>query len=276
MRASVLLAILLVARAAGAQTTAAGAEPDYRVGPQDVLLVTVFDEPALTGKYTVDADGTFTFPLIGRIEAGGLALRAIQEALTIRLADGYIKKPQVRIEVEQYRSQSVFVIGEVRNPGKYPLSGRMTLIEALAQAGSTTAAASHEVLVIHAAGDRQGDAPLLPDRASSADTVRVSIPDLQSGKLSQNVVLGDGDTIFVPKAETFFVTGYVKTPGSYVLQQGMTVLQALSLAGGVSERGSTKRLKVIRVVDARKKEVSVELTDPVRAGDTIVVPQRFF
>jgi polysaccharide export outer membrane protein len=106
--------------------------------------------------------------------------------------------------------------------------------------------------------------------------IKVNVMDLQSGKLSNNVALRDGDTVFVPKAEPFFVTGQVRSPGSYPLQKGMTVLQALSVAGGVTDRGTTRRMKLIRMADGKKKELSVELTDLVQPGDTIIVPQRFF
>ena len=85
------------------------------------------------GKYTVEADGTFTFPLIGRVKAGGLTLRSVEEALRKELSNGFFKNPQVSVAVEQYRSQRVFVVGEVRMPGTYPLTGDTTLIEALAR-----------------------------------------------------------------------------------------------------------------------------------------------
>ena len=115
---------------------------DYVVGPQDVLTITVWDESDLTGRYSVEADGTFTFPLIGRVQVGGLTLRAVEEELTKQLLDGFFQNPQVSVAIEQYRSQQIFVVGEVRNPGTYPLVGDMSLIEALARAGSTTAAST--------------------------------------------------------------------------------------------------------------------------------------
>ena len=107
---------------------------DYVIGPQDVLLIQVFDQPDLGGKYTVEADGTFTFPMIGRVKAGALTLRGFEKELRERLADGYFRSPQVTVAVEQYRSQRVFVMGEVRQPGPVVLTGGMTLIEALARA----------------------------------------------------------------------------------------------------------------------------------------------
>ncbi len=200
----------------------------------------------------------------------------VAERLTNQLNDGYLRSPQVTVEVEQFRSQSIFVIGEVRSPGRYPMTGNMGLLEALAEAGSTTANAGSEVLVIHLREGEVGSAPMLPSDEEEQDVTRVDLRALQTGRLSQNIRLLDGDTIFVPRAESFFLSGHVRTPGSYVLEPGMTVLQALTLAGGISDRGSSRRIKILRVVDGERVEIDVEMDDIVLPGDTIVVPQRFF
>src|SRR5215212_7655047 len=99
------------------------AQTDYSVGPQDVLTITVFGEAELSGKYTVEQDGTFTFPQIGRLKAGGLSLRALEAELKKQLADGYLRNPQVAVSIETYRSQRILILGEVRSPGEYQLSG---------------------------------------------------------------------------------------------------------------------------------------------------------
>src|SRR5437667_4023597 len=109
---------------------------DYVVGAQDVLGITVWNQPDLTAKYTVEVDGTFTFPFIGRVKVAGLTLRQIEVELKRQLAEGYYKNPQVSVAIDSYKSQRIFVVGEVRSPGAYPLGGNMTLMEALAQAGS--------------------------------------------------------------------------------------------------------------------------------------------
>ena len=137
---AVLVALLLSSASGRAQSPA-----DYVIGPADVLAIQVYDQTELGGRYTVDADGTFTFPLIGRVKAGGMTLRGFEAELRKKLADGYFRNPQVTVSVEQYRSQRVFVMGEVRNPGPVPLTGGMTLIEALARAGSTLPSSSGEV-----------------------------------------------------------------------------------------------------------------------------------
>jgi polysaccharide biosynthesis/export protein len=268
-----LFLVLTLAALTGAQAPSDPQAREYVVGAQDVLKVTVFDEPQLSGTFRVDADGSFTYPFVGRLKAVGQTLRSIEAELTARLADGYVRKPQVAIEVEQYRSRSVFIVGEVRSPGKYPLSGEMTLMEALAQAGSTTASAGSEVLILRP-DDRNGDNELNPGATPAHRTTRVNIADLQAGRLSNNVMLHEGDTVFVPKAERFFVTGYVRTPGAYTHERGMTVLQAVSLAGGLSDRGSNRGIRVIRVINGQKAEISVKLTDVIEPNDTIVVRQR--
>ena len=114
----------------------------YQIGANDTLRVTVFDADNLTGTYRVDTDGFITFPLLGRIQAAGLTVGVFQDRLHTGLANGYIRDPQVRVDVEEYKSQSVFVSGEVRAPAEIRMSGGMTLLKALAQVGSPTSAAS--------------------------------------------------------------------------------------------------------------------------------------
>jgi polysaccharide export outer membrane protein len=247
---------------------------DYIIGPQDVLTIQVFEQADLGGRYTVETDGTFSFPLIGRVTAGGMTLRKFEGELKKKLADGYFRNPQVAVAVEQYRSQRVFVMGEVRNPGPVQLTGGMTLIEALARAGSTLSSSSGEVAIVRA--PQGGHGPTLPDPATGATILRASIRDLEGGSLKQNVELRDGDTIFVPRAESAYVFGQVKSPGAYAIQKDTTVLQALSLAGGVTENGAMNRIKVVRLVNGEKKELKVKLTDLVKPGDTVIVPERYF
>jgi polysaccharide biosynthesis/export protein len=272
---SAMLVVLLSSGARSlAQTSGDLSVTDYRVGPQDVLTITSYDQADLSGKFTVEADGTFTFPLIGRVKAGGLTLRGLEESLKTRLKDeGYFRNPQVTVAVETYKSQKVYVIGEVRTPGPYPLSGDMSLVEAIARAGSTLPTASGEAIIVHATPGATG--PTLP--SDDANTERVDLLALQNGVVKQNIVLRDGDTISVPKAESVYVTGQVKNPNAYALQQkNTTVLQALSLAGGVTDRGSMSRIKIIRIVKGDKKEFKAKLTDVVQPNDTIFVNDRLF
>jgi len=257
-----------------AQTGGDGPVTDYRVGAQDVLTITSYDQADLSGKFTVEADGTFTFPLIGRVKAGGLTLRALEDSLKTRLKDeGFFRNPQVTVAVETYRSQKIYVIGEVRSPGSYPLSGDMSLVEAIARAGSTLPSASGEAIIVHAPPGATG--PSVPSQGANTETV--DLRALQNGAGTLNIVLRDGDTISVLRAESVYVLGQVKNPNAYALQQkNTTVLQALSLAGGVTDRGSMSRIKLTRIVKGDKKELKVKLTDIVQPGDTIFVNDRLF
>src|SRR5437870_12562532 len=156
---------------------------DYIVGAQDVHGITVWNQPDLTGKFTVETDGTFTFPFIGRVKVGGLTMRQIEAELKSRLADGYLKNPQVSVAIDSYKSQRIFVVGEVKSPGAYPLGGNMTLMEALAQAGSTTADAGDEAVIVRASPGRAAAAPVLSDTETSSEVVRVQLGELEAGSL---------------------------------------------------------------------------------------------
>ena len=245
------------------------AQTDYVVGAQDVLTITVFGEAELSGKFTVEQDGTFTFPQIGRVKAGGSTLRAVEQELRTKLADGYLKNPQVSATIENYRSQRILIMGEVRSPGEYQLTGEMTLLSALARAGSTTPTASRDATIVRPRKDpKPGE--------DASEIIKIDLADLQAGNMSLNVSLQDGDTINVLKAHSVFVAGQVKSPGAYAVESDTTVLQVVSLAGGLTDRGSDSRIRVQRTVKGKKVEIAVKLTDLVLPGDTIIVRERFF
>ena len=145
MTMTALLAFVLLLPIA--QTQRSTLQPEYIVGAQDKLSITVFDEPTLTRTVTVDNDGTIDFPHIGRLKAAGLSLRAIEAELRRRLGppNGILVNPHVSLDVETYRSQVVYVTGYVRMPQSVPLRGNMTIMDALAAAGSPTAEAAQFV-----------------------------------------------------------------------------------------------------------------------------------
>ena len=281
--------------APGAAETASQDPQSYTIGVRDVLDVSVFNQADLSGRYTVETDGAFSFPLIGRVVAAGRTVEELEAALRTRLLDGYFRDPRVTVAVAEYRSRQVFVMGEVRSPGAYPLAADTTLIEVLSLAGSLTSQASGMAIVVRANGTRPGGAPGEPPFAdggggpppaanggagaplpAESETIRVNLRDLEGGDLSRNIVLRDGDTVFVPRAETFYVFGEVRSPGSFPIQEGLTVLQALSLAGGANEFAALNRITILRMVDGEQVEIRVKLDDLVQRDDTIRVPVKFF
>jgi polysaccharide export outer membrane protein len=251
-------------------------QPNYQIGPQDELRVTVFDAEGLTGIYRVGDDGFISFPLLGRISVSGTSLAATQERIRTLLMNGYIRDPQVRVDVQEYKSQSIFVSGEVRAPAEIRMTGGMTLLKALAQAGSPLSSASSELTIAR----QKKNAGATPDASATggsdaSEVIRVNWRDLQTGRTG-DVSLQDGDVIFVPKAQTFYIQGYVRNTGSYVLEPGMSVEQAIALAGGLNERGTNRGIKATRMVNGKTVEVSLNLSDKVQAGDVISIKQRLF
>jgi len=247
----------------------------YRLGPRDGLSILVFGHDELSGKFTVAADGTLSFPLIGAVKAGSRTVSDVQSELITRLGAGYLKDPRVTVEIDRYVSQRVFVIGEVHTPGAVPLTGPMTLLEVLARAGSLTEQAGGDLVILRG-GDQSAVGPLVPGQGGTSELGRLSVQQLRRGAVATNVILADGDTVFVPRAENVFVLGLVNRPGPFVFESGLTVVRALALAGGTTALGSTGRVRIVRVVDGKRTESKAQLDDVLQPGDTIIVGARRF
>ena len=248
---------------------AAQIETDYVVGPQDVLNVRIFGEEKLSGRIRIDSDGSFPFEYLGRVKAEGMTTSQIEAFLAKALGDGYLRNPQVSVEVVEYRSQSVFVTGEVRSPNKYSLPGNSTLMDVLTLAGSVTANAGNWVQITHA---RQGGEMLGPAASAEYD-MRVNLRDIQTGK-AQNIKMRDGDTIYVPKSERVWVVGQVRNTGPVVFEEGMTVFEAIAAAGGITEKGSNSRIEIVRIENGQRKSIDAKQTDVLKPGDQVNVRTR--
>ena len=285
--APLLVALLLVFGAVDASAQRVGSPPvdpskvvatppptlapslEYVVGALDVLKITIYGEAGLSGAIRVDNDGSFPFQYLGRVKAEGLTTAEIEKVLRDRLGDGYLRTPQVSVEVLEYRSQSVFVTGEVRLPNKYSLPGNSTLMDVLTLAGSVTSNAGTWVQITHARAGVKGLGPAV----TAEYDVRVNLHDIQTGK-AQNVQVQDGDTIFVPKAERVWVVGQVRNSGGIPFEDGMTVFQAISAAGGINEKGSNSRIEIIRIEDGKRKTIDAKQTDLLKPGDQVNVRAR--
>lgn len=278
---------LLDALQAASQVTPqpAPAPHEYVVGPEDILKITVYGHDDLSQLVVVQPDGSLVFPLIGRVEASEKTIRDIERTITDRLLKGFIRDPQVTVTVSEYRSHMVFILGEVARPGSYPLTARTTVVEILARAGPMTSNAGMEVLVVRPQPGVQG--PVLPSQVGDAaagasegtrraQVFRINVPDLQAGELEKNLVLMTNDTVFVPVAPKIFVSGEVKSPGAFPFAQGLSVRQAITLAGGLSEDGSTGRIRIVRESAGRTKELKAALEDRLMPGDTVVVKAKLF
>ena len=272
---AVILACLLHAAPAGPQqpaqppapavTPAVSSQHEYVIGVADVLDVTVFNEvDASRAGATVDNDGTIDLPYIGRVKVAGLSASAVETTIKERLSKGFLVNPSVSVTVVKYRSKIVGVQGSVRAPGEYILQGNVSLTSVLAQAGSFTPDAGSIVLISRR--NAQG----------GSEQIKVTRHDIESGK-AQDILLQDRDTVLVPKAEQIFINGYVRQPGQYTWEDGLTLERALTLAGGLTERGAAGRVEIERTVNGKAVKIQkAKMSEPILANDTIRVPQRIF
>lgn len=263
--------------AAGDVRPAGAAGQDYRVGPGDVLRVTVYGHEDLTQTITIQPDGSFVFPLLGTIQVVRATPAELAEHIADRLGKGLIRDPKVSVVVQDFRSQVVFAVGEVTRPGPYPLAGDATVVEILARAGPLSPNAGTEVVVVRP--KRQVDKPVLPEDVSSpaeAEVLRVDMRELRAGHLEKNLRLKANDTVFVPEATRVFVSGEVRNPGAFPFTSGLTIRQAIALAGGFTPDASTKNARVVRDVDGVSATFKMKLDERIRPGDTIVVKAKLF
>jgi polysaccharide export outer membrane protein len=222
----------------------------YVLGPEDQIVIHAFQAEEISGKpVEISGDGYINLPLLGRVKAAGLTIVQLESALAARLAT-YIEHPQVTLLVLDYRSQPISVIGAVRNPGVIQLKGRKTLVEVIALAGGLIAESGNTVIITRELSN--GRIPL----ASAADDPagRISVARLNLRKVmdaqapADNIVIEANDVLTVPRGQMVYVVGEVQRPGGYVLNERDTVsvLQALSLAGGLTPNASPKKAKILR------------------------------
>ena len=242
------------------------AAEDYLLGGGDTVHISVYEQPDLTTDVRISQDdGTITFPLLGEVAIAGLSPEAAGSKIAKLLKDrGFIKNPQVAVTVQEFFSQKIRVMGQVGKPGEYSLKGESRVIDLITQAGGLQEDAADLIIVVKNEGGK---------------SVKHEIDLLQfyAGDMSQNIEVSRGDFILVPKMNRFYIQGEVSRTGMYRLERDMTVMQALSVGGGVSGRGSLKGLKVIRhKADGTTEKIGVELTDRLQPNDVLIVKERLF
>lgn len=252
---------------------------DYRIGRQDLLEISVFGVDELDQTVRVSDDGSISMPLLGRLSVAGLTKNELEQLIARLLADSYVRDPQVTVFIKDYESKKVAVTGAVKKPGSYEMLGRKTLLEMISLAGGLDVDPGREIIIF-----RQPD---------DAPTERVAV-DLEGlvydADPALNLVLQPNDIVYIPAIERvrIFVSGAVKNPDVYEVprDEPVTVLKAVTLAGGTTERAAQKRIQVIRtdpagervvlVVDLRKVKRG-KAEDPIlRKDDIVLVPEAFF
>ena len=247
-------------------TTRITAAP-VELGPGDLMDIAVLDTPEVSGRFRVNAAGEITMPLIGAVPVKGLPPEQAQTLIAKKLVEGnFIKDPQVTVFVSEYASQMVYVLGEVKMPGAYPLMGSHRLLDFVSAAGGLAPTAANEVKVTR--------------REDPAHPVSLS---LKSADAKDNPEMHPGDSISVEQAGLVYVLGDVNRAGGFLMDrhEQITVLRALALAQGASPTASLGKAKLIHTTSTGRTETDVnlkklvkgEMTDPLlQAGDIVWIP----
>ena len=228
--------------------------PD-KLGPGDTVHVTVFQQPDLTTDARINERGSIEMPLVGGIKLAGLSTTEAAKAISDALMEGqYLKQPQVAVALTTVRSRQVSMLGLIVRPGRYPLEEAHTkLPDLVAAAGGIAAGGSEEITII---------------RDGKSEKVSA---------LSKDFELKGGDTLYVSSAPVFYIYGEVVHSGAYPVKAGMTVMQAISIGGGITPRGSENRIKLRRVAaDGKTREYDANLVDQIKADDVIFVKESLF
>lgn len=251
---------------------AVAAQVSPTIAPRDVVRITVVGTELPVGPFTVDADGTIDYPYLGRVDSRGLTARLLGETIAKRLVDAQVLvgAPQVTVDLQQTPSRTVTVSGAVNTRGEILFAGELTVFDALVKAGGAAPDAGDEILLIRAPKSAAASAP---GAADEDDVVTMSRRQIESGGFQRASLVEDGDRIIVSRARQVFIDGYVNRPGGYTVEAGMTLRQALALAGGVTELGAVNRVRVLRN-GTRVRDVHLDST-VIQPGDTITVPKRF-
>lgn len=244
-------------------------ERDYLVGSQDVLKISVYEHPDLATTVRVSEDGKITFPLIGDLEVKNLSVQQIEKKIANKLSDGIIPNPQVTVFIEQFKGTRVTVMGEVTKPGQYEITGPTSVVEAISMALGMTENSGHTIMLFKkdsAAGKNPGY------KRIAIDVDRL----FKEGDLSQNVQLQNGDIIYVPKIDFFYIYGEVTRPGIYRIEKGLTVKRAISIAGGFTPKASKGRIEITRQQEGKDIVKKADIDESVKPDDTIMVKESIF
>lgn len=252
--------------ASSASATEAPA-PVLVLAPDDSVVVTVFGRPELATTTSVAEDGTLTLPLVGEVAVAGLTTgKAAARVANAYRQEKFLTDPQVTLTLAHARNTQISVLGAVKAPGRFPLDARTTVLDALAQAGGVTENGSSVIVLLR------------PDRAGKVTRYGIDLRGLGQGRSAvPTLALRGGDSLYVPPADQFYIYGEVKAPNMYRLEPGMTVVQAISRSGGVTPRGSERRIEIKRRrPDGSYATTGADLGDLLQPDDVVRIKERIF
>jgi polysaccharide export outer membrane protein len=270
-RAVALTALLLIGAPTQAQPTAPPAgmavAAEYRLGAGDVVRISVFQNPDLTIESRITETGLVSYPLLGPVKIGTLTVGQAEKLIADGLRNGnFVRQPQVSLLVVQVRGNQASVLGQVNRPGRFPIeTADLRLSDLLANAGGIAPGGADIVMLV---GTRDGR----PFRKE------VDLPAMFRDQTRNNdVLILNGDTVYVDRAPLAYIYGEVQRPGVIRLERGMTVMQALATGGGLTLRGTEKGMRVHRKgADGKVQVVQPAMDDPLRDGDVVYVRESLF
>ena len=263
------MALVLLCSATFGVAAQGGASPraEYVLGAGDVVHIVVYQNPDLTSDVRVSEAGSISFPLIGAVKVGGLTTSQAEKRIADALKSGnFVKQPQVSILVAQVRGNQASVLGQVNKPGRYALEvADMRLTDVLAMAGGVAPTGGDLVTVV---GTRNNQ----PYR------VEIDLPTVfAAGKRGEDLIVQNGDVIWVDHAPMVYIYGEVQKPGVQRLERGMSVMQLLAAGGGLTQRGTEKGLQLRRRgPDGKVQATQPSMDDPLRDGDVVYVKESLF
>lgn len=270
-----------------------------RIAPGDTVEVQVWQEADLSGPLHVDEDGTVSHVLLGRINAAGKTCDELAEELRSRLERTYLREPRVVVTLRESARRTASVLGPVERPGAHPVHEHMRVLDLLVVAGGLTPGAGSTAVLLHPTAANQA-VQGGPDGTSPAAPAELDLQALlRGGDAASNPPVGPGDVLIVSRAATgaaamaegpmprVRVVGEVARPGAYSLSQAPTVLDAVLLAGGLTEYAAGNRARIVRGSGDRRTETRVRIGDlmsgsadaenlELKDGDLVVIPQSFF
>lgn len=255
------------------------ADDRYRIGPGDLLSITILDYPQLSSdSIKVDSHGTILMPLItGDISAACRTEGELAKEIGLRYAK-YLKEPQVKVFVKEYQSQPVAIIGAVNAPGRFQLQRRVRLLELLTFAGGPAERAGRSIQIIHSGSTQACETASGSEGAASSSEgfVSLSLNDTLRGAEQANPFVQPGDIITIPVAEQAYIVGNVRSPVTLALKEPVTVSEAIARAGGTLPDTKSDRVRIVRQVPGSmtKKEIFVDLKaiDRRQAEDIAIQP----
>jgi len=244
-----------------------GAQAEYRLGSGDVIRINVYQNPDLTLETRVTEAGVVSYPLLGSIRVGGLSVTAAEKLIADGLRNGnFVKQPQVTLVVLQVRGNQASVLGQVNRPGRYPIEvADMRLSDLLAMAGGTAGNGADMVIVTGT-------------RSAQPYRLEVDLPTVfQAGGKDKDIIILNGDTVWVERQPIVYIYGEVQRPGPMRLERGMTLLQSLATGGGLTQRGTEKGIRVHRKGgDGKVQIITPTMDDAMRDGDVVYVRESLF